>query len=89
MFLAYCLSSQLSLPVVVRIYKIPLFDEAFSLLATVAMLTVAMQLLLGKQSFSSQSCSLSVKTTASRKTWVKQTKTTQKKKKKKKNIATA
>ena len=88
MFLAYCLSSQLSLPVVVRIYMIPLFDEALSLLATVAVLTVAMQLLLGKQSFSSQSCSLSIKTTASRKTQS-QIKTAQRRKKNKKNIATA
>ena len=38
-FPAWCLSNQLNFSVVVFIYEIPVFDEAFSFLATVAMIT--------------------------------------------------
>ena len=37
-FLTQCLSNQLNFSVVIRMYKIPVFDETFSLLATVAMI---------------------------------------------------
>ena len=65
-FLAKHLSNQPFFSLKVIIYKIYVFDEAFFLLATAALITVFFlfpcQPLLGKQTISSQSCSLSIQT---------------------------
>ena len=74
--LAKCLSKLHNFSVVARICKVPVFDEAFFLLATVPMITgkvrffqFSWQILLGKILLSSQSCCLSIQTTISLKKW--------------------
>ena len=73
-----CLSKLHNFSVVARIYKVPVFDEAFFLLATVPMITgkvrffqFSWQILLRKilPILSSQSCCLSIQTTISLKNW--------------------